>query len=86
MSKLLLNTQLIKMKNYVISETQNVCFEVCQKMFHSNFTCPSKRNKRVVEYRGLKSKHTQTFDNKYHAGYCCTCDYFVKQAVCSHIV
>ena len=50
------------------------------------FKLLNKRNKRVVEYRGSKSKHTLTFDDKYHAGYCCTCAYFVKQAVCSHIV
>ena len=38
------------------------------------------------EYPGTRSKHTLTFGDKYHAGYCCTCAYFVKQAVCSHIV
>ena len=57
-----------------------------KKMSDSNFKLLNKRNKRVVEYRGSKSKHTLTFDDKYHAGYCCTCAYFVKQAVCSHIV
>ena len=46
-------------------------------------------NKNVVEYNGDSgSKYSLTFNNtkKYHLGFGCTCSFFVKSAICSHLV
>ena len=53
-----------------------------------NFKAP-KSNKNVVEYTGVSgSKYFLTLNNtkKYHLGFGCTCSFFVKSAICSHIV
>lgn len=46
-------------------------------------------NKNNVEYNGASgSKYSLTFNNtkKYHLGFGCTCPFFVKSAICSHLV
>jgi len=47
-----------------------------------------RRNKNLVEYNGLSgSKYSLMFNSKnYHLGFGCSCPFFVKSAICSHIV
>ena len=54
----------------------------------ANFKC-AKSNKNLIEYTGLTgSKYTLSFNNtkKYQLGFGCTCSFFVKSAICSHLV
>ena len=53
-----------------------------------NYKC-AKKNRCSVEYNGQSgSNYSLSFKNKnkYHLGYGCTCQYFTKSAICSHLV
>ena len=57
--------------------------------FSKNNFVLARHNKNFVEYNGTSgSRHRLSFKNEkvYHRGYGCTCSYFVKNAICSHLV